>query len=216
MAIFRDRAQAAEELIRLLPADVGKDWLILALPRGGVPVAAPLARHLGGVLDLMIVRKVGTPGNPELALAAVTGPGPTEIVINESLRDMLGLADEDVLQLARPEVEEIVRRRKLWAAPGLPLAGRAVLLVDDGMATGTSLRAAIGAAAAQGARRIGVALPVALGDSLHKLPGGLSPVICPYPSAELSAVGAAYDFFPQVSDEEVADHFPWTSSSAQP
>lgn len=216
MAFFRDRAEAAEVLIRLLPAGVGKDWLVLALPRGGVPVAAPLARHLGAALDLLIVRKVGTPGNPELALAAVTGPEHTEIAVHEGLRDMLGLTDDDVARLARPEVEEIARRRKLWAAPGFPLAGRSVLIVDDGMATGTTLRAAISAASAQGARQIGVALPVALGSSLRQLPSGLSPVICPHPSADLSAVGAAYDHFPQVSDQEVADTLSAMASAVRP
>ena len=204
MALFRDRAHAAEALIHLLPAEVGKDWLVLALPRGGVPVAAPLARHLGAVLDLMIVRKVGAPGNPELALAAVTGPGPAEIVVNEDLRDFLRLTDEDVTRLARPEVEEIVRRRALWSAPCLPLDGQRVLIVDDGAATGTTLRAAIEAARRQGALQIGVALPVALGSSLEDLPADVSPVICAYPAAGLSAVGAAYDAFPQVSDSEVA------------
>lgn len=216
MPFFQDRAQAAEELIRLLPPEVGRDWLVLALPRGGVPVAAPIARHLGAALDLMIVRKVGTPGNPELALAAVTGPGPVGIVVNEPLRDMLGLADAESARLARPEIDEVARRRKLWAAPGVLLAGRSVLIVDDGMATGTTLRAALAAARTQGARQIGVALPVALGTSLGKLPADLSPVICPHPSAELSAVGAAYDHFPQVSDDEVAAILSSMASATRP
>lgn len=203
MTFFRDRAQAAEALIRLLPPEVDRDWLVLALPRGGVPVAAPIARHLEAALDLMVVRKVAAPGNRELALAAVTGPGPAGIVVNEPLRDMLGLADTDVVRLARPEIEEVARRRKLWAAPGFPLTGRSVLIVDDGLATGTTMRAALAAARAQGARQIGVALPVALGTSLRRLPADLSPVICPHPSADLSAVGGAYEDFPQVSDAEV-------------
>jgi putative phosphoribosyl transferase len=204
MAFFRNRAQAAEELASLLPKQVGKDWLVLALPRGGVPIAAVLSRHLGAALDLVIVRKVGVPGNPELALAAVSGPGRTRMVLNDGLRDMLGLADEDIERLARPAVEEISRRRKLWSAPGLPLADRSVLLVDDGIATGTSMRAAIEAVRAQGARQIGLVSPVALGSSLQALPNDLAFTVCPYPSAGLSAVGAAYDDFPQVSDAEVA------------
>jgi putative phosphoribosyl transferase len=95
------------------------------------------------------------------------------------------------------------------------LVGRSVLIVDDGMATGMTLRAAISAASAQGARQIGVALPVALGNSLRQLPGGLSPVICPHPSADLSSVGAAYDHFPQVSDQEVADTLSAMSSAVR-
>ena len=207
MALFRDRAQAAEALILRLPPEVGKEWLVLALPRGGVPIAAAIARHLGATLDLLIVRKVGAPRNPELALAAVTGPGRTELVINERLCSMLRLAEEDVERLARPEVAEIVRRRRIWAAPGVPLTGRRVLMVDDGAATGTTLRAAIEAARRQEAQQIGVALPLALGSALSDLPDDVSPVICPYPVAGFSAVGSGYALFPQVSDDEVTDYF---------
>lgn len=204
MPHFHDRAQAAEALIRQLPAEVDKTWLVLALPRGGVPIAAALARHLGAALDLLIVRKVGAPGNPELALAAVTGPGLEAMVVNDGVRDMFGLSAAEVLHLARPQVDEIARRRRLWSARGLALAGRSVLIVDDGVATGATLRAAIEAARLQGAARIGVAVPVALGQALDRLPAGVSPVICPYPSTELSAIGAAYADFPQVADDEVA------------
>lgn len=204
MAFFRDRAEAAETLIRSLPAEVGKDWLVLALPRGGVPIAAAIARHLGATLDLMLVRKVGLPGDPELALAAVTGPGPDERVVNQALCTRFGLTDADVTRLARPELDEIARRRKLWAAPGLPLAGRKVLIVDDGMATGATLRAALAAVQRQGAAQIGVVLPVALGPALRLLPADVAPLICPYPEAELAGVGAAYHDFPQVTDTEVA------------
>lgn len=202
MALFHDRDAAAQALIPLLPPELDRDWLVLALPRGGVPIAAALARHLGATLDLMLVRKVGVPGDPELALAAVTGPGPDERAVNHGLRESLGLTEADVDRLARPEIAEIARRRALWAAPGLPLAGRKVLIVDDGMATGATLRAAVEAARRQGAARIGVALPVALGRSLGQL-HDVSPVICPHPSVDLGGVGAAYADFPQVPDTEV-------------
>lgn len=204
MAFFRDRADAAETLIRLLPPEVGKDWLVLALPRGGVPIAAALSRHLGAALDLILVRKVGLPGDPELALAAITGPGPDERAVNEGLCTTFGLTEADVTRLARPELDEIARRRTLWAAPGLPLAGRKVLVVDDGMATGATLRAALAAVRRQGAAQIGVALPVALGHALRQLPADVAPVICPYPDAQLAGIGAAYREFPQVADSEVA------------
>lgn len=204
MPFFRDRADAAEALIRSLPPEMGQDWLVLALPRGGVPIAAALARHLGAALDLMLVRKVGMPGDPELALAAVTGPGPEERVVNERLRDKFGLTEADVTRLAQPELDEIARRRKMWRAPGFPLAGRKVLVVDDGMATGATLRAALAAVRRQGAAQIAVALPVALGPALRQLPADVGPVICPCPDADLGGVGAAYDSFPQVADSEVA------------
>lgn len=216
MALFRDRDEAAEVLIRHLPAKIGKDWLILALPRGGVPIAAALARHLGATLDLLIVRKVGVPGDPELALAAVTGPGPQEMTVNEDLRAILGLSRDEVEDLARPEVEEIARRRKLWAAPGLSLAGRRVLIVDDGAATGTTLRAALAAATRQGAWQVGVALPLALGHALRGLPGSVTPVICPHPAAAFPSVGAGYQHFPQVGDDEVAELLSTLSPSTRP
>ncbi len=89
MALFHDRDTAAQALIPLLPPELGPDWLVLALPRGGVPIAAALARHLGAALDLMLMRKVGVPGDPELDLAAVTGPGPDERAVNQGLRESL-------------------------------------------------------------------------------------------------------------------------------
>lgn len=216
MAFYRDRADAAEDLIRHLPDEVDRTWVVLALPRGGVPIAAAIAAHLGARLGLLIVRKVGVPGNPELALAAVTGAGPDEIVVNDALRRALGLSDAEVLDLARPEVEEIARRRRLWLADEVPLAGRPVLIVDDGVATGATLRAAVEAARRRGAARIGVALPVALGTSLLGLSADVSPVVCPHPAAELSAVGAAYANFPQVSDSEVTTYLTQNSEDARP
>jgi len=215
MAFYRDRADAAEDLIRHLPDEVDRTWVVLALPRGGVPIAAAIAAHLGARLGLLIVRKVGVPGNPELALAAVTGAGPDEIVVNDALRRALGLSDAEVLELARPEVEEIARRRRLWLADEVPLASRPVLIVDDGVATGATLRAAVEAARRRGAARIGVALPVALGTSLLGL-SHVSPVVCPHPAAGLSAVGAAYSDFPQVSDSEVTMYLSQIATDARP
>lgn len=205
MAWFSDRQEAARVLAPLLPDDMGPDWLVLGLPRGGVPIAAVLARRLSAPLDILIVRKVGAPGNPELALAAVTGPGREQMVVNEGLRRQLGMSLRQIEWLAAPEVREIARRRALWsAAPGMPVEGRRVLIVDDGCATGMTLRAAIEAVRRQGARQIAVALPVALGASLRRLPRDVHPVICPHPEATLSAVGQAYDSFPQVDDADVA------------
>ena len=207
MAFFRDRADAAEQLIPLLPATVNRDWIILGLARGGIPIAARIADALGARLDVLILRKVGAPGNPELALAAVTGPGPDRMVVNEAVRSYHHLTPEDVEILAAPAVAEVARRRKLWLdGADLPsLQGRDVLLVDDGMATGTTMRAAIGMVRHMGAARIGVAVPVALGNALRHLPADIAPVLCPHPADPASAVGAAYAAFPQVEDQEVRD-----------
>lgn len=206
MTLYRDRADAAADLVRHLPPELGRDWVVLALPRGGVPVAAPIAQALDAPLDLMIVRKLGAPGNPELAVGAVYGPGRDQRVLNPDLVRLLGLSDPEIDRLAQAQADEIARRRRLWGrdSGGIALRERDVLIVDDGLATGATLRAAIAAAQQAGARQVGVALPVALSDSLETLPAGLSPLICPHPAAGFSAIGAAYDSFPQVSDAEVA------------
>jgi putative phosphoribosyl transferase len=205
MARYRDRAAAAEALIGQLPDDIGADWLVLALPRGGVPVGAPIARHLGASFDVLILRKVGAPGNPELALAAVTGPGPDQIAYNDALCVQLGMDHARVHAFAAPQIEEVARREALWrgARPAQPLQGRKVLIVDDGMATGTTMAAAVQAVRAGGATRIAVAVPVALGDALDALRDRDLTVICPWPDAPLGGVGQAYAAFPQVSDEVV-------------
>ncbi len=203
---FRDRAEAAERLIPLLPPEVDASWLVLALPRGGVPIASALARHLGAELDVLVVRKIGTPGQPELALGAVTGSAPGDLVVNETLRRALGLTREDVERLARRPRDEVAARRRAWSGSGRgpALEGRRVLIVDDGIATGTTLDAALAAARRGGAARVGVAVPVALGRALSRLPPEVRPVLCPCPDANLPAVGAAYEVFPQVPDATVA------------
>ncbi len=207
MAIYRDRADAAERLIPLLPATVDRNWIILGLARGGIPIAARIAKALGARLDVLILRKVGAPGNPELALAAVTGPGPERIVVNDAVRTFHRLSLDDVARLSAPAVAEVARRRKLWldGAPQPSLQGQHVLLVDDGMATGTTMRAAIRMVRHLGAAQIGIAVPVALGTSLRDLPADIAPVLCPHPSDPAPGVGAAYADFPQVTDHEVRD-----------
>lgn len=204
MAWFRDRDEAARALIALLPAEIGADWVVLALPRGGVPIGLAIARHLHAELGLIVVRKVGAPGNPELALAAVTGPGADRMVVHQGVRAIYGLTDADIGRLAAGPVAEVARRNALWPdVTRRPLTGRDVLIVDDGCATGTTLLAAVNEAGLRGARRIGVALPVALGMALDQLPQGVGPVICPHPAALLRGVSAAYGYFPQLADADV-------------
>lgn len=207
MALYRNRADAAERLIPLLPANVNQDWIILGLARGGVPIAAQIARALGAQLGVLILRKVGAPGDPELALAVVTGPGPERMVVNEDVQAFHRLSPDDVAALSAPAVAEVARRQKLWLDGGTEpsLSGRHVLLVDDGMATGTTMQAAIQSVRRLGASGIGVAIPVALGSSLRRLPADIAPVLCPYPSEHRPGVGAAYAVFSQVTDQEVRD-----------
>ena len=204
MAKYRDREEAARELFQALPPYVDSSWLVLALPRGGVPIAAAIARNIGADLDL-VVRKVGAPGNPELALAAVTGPERDQLVVNDSVAAAFGLSHEQVRTKAAEAVAQVQDRRQRWNLDerAYPVKGRDVLLVDDGIATGATLRAAIQTVRKQGARSVFAAVPVALGDAIEALGDLEVELICPFPNAPLGGVGAAYEAFPQVSDEEV-------------
>lgn len=215
MAFFHDRAAAAQALIGLLPPEICADWVVLGLPRGGVPIAAAIARHLGAVLDVVIVRKVGVPGNPEVALAAVTGPEPGDLVVNDDLAEALLLAPGDLRRISQPQIAELARRVAAWRAvrPQVPLAGRDVLIVDDGLATGTTLAAALASLRKQGAHRIVAAVPVALANTCERFENMGIKMICPHPAAPLPSVGAAYERFDQVSDDEVRDLL-WAANPA--
>ena len=215
MAFFPDRAAAAQALIGLLPPEIGADWVVLGLPRGGVPIAAAIARHLGATLDVVVVRKVGVPGNPEVALAVVTGPGPDDLVVNEGLAEVLLLSPKDLRQISQPQIAEVARRVARWrmARPQVPLAGRDVLIVDDGLATGTTLAAALALVHRHGARKIAAAVPVALGNTCERFENMGITMICPHPAAQLPSVGSAYARFDQVSDDEVHDLL-WAANPA--
>jgi putative phosphoribosyl transferase len=204
---FKDRADAARQLIAALPPDIDRRWLVLGLPRGGVPIAADIARHLGGAFDILIVRKVGLPNNPELAVAAVTGPGPDQLAINRTLQDMLDLSELDIQALAVEPIREVEKRRRMWleGRSPLPFIDRDVLIVDDGAATGTTLEAALTMVRRQGARAIAVAVPVALQGALDRLSMSGVRVICPHRSDRLYSISGAYRDFPQVTDQQVTD-----------
>ena len=194
-------------MIAALPPFVDRTWLVCGLPRGGVPIAAAIARHLGAQLDVLIVRKVGAPANPELAVAAVTGPRDDQIVINKAVQRLYGLTDADIHALAIQPAKDVEARRRMWAQDDAPttVSGRDILIVDDGAATGTTLAAAIAAARQQGARRIIAVIPVALQGALTHLHASDVQVICLHHPDHLSSVGEAYQQFPQVSDVQVAD-----------
>lgn len=204
---YRSRAEAGKVLataVREALPDPGK-LIVLALPRGGVPVAAEVARALDAPLDLMIVRKLGLPRQPELAMGAIASGGVR--VLN---RDVLGAArvDEETLQeVEAREREELRRRERAYRGerPYPDLAGRTVLLVDDGVATGSTVRAAIRAARAQGPERVVVAVPVASPDIVPDLEREADAVVCPLQPSSLFAIGAWYREFPQLSDDQVRE-----------
>lgn len=205
--IFADRTDAGNRLLPAIKAALPKDCdlVVIALPRGGVPIGRVIASALKAPLDVVLVRKLGLPGQPELAVAAVTNGQAPEICINHDIARAVGLSDADIADLASPALAEIARRRALWhgARPMEPVAGKTVLVVDDGIATGASLRAALSWLKRQGAKQLMVAVPVAPRAALALLAGQADQVICLATPCPFFAVGAHYADFPQITDDEV-------------
>lgn len=205
MRRFADRAEAGRLLAREVAALRLSDPVVLALPRGGVPVAAEVARVLRAPLDLLMVRKIGAPLQRELAVAAVVDGAAPDIVIDHETAAWAG-ADEDYIDAqARLQLQEIERRRAVYLrgrAPQ-PLAGKSVVLVDDGIATGTTVRAALKALHRQRPARIVLAVPVAPPDTLRRLRDDADVIVCLRQPEAFNAVGVHYDDFHQVEDDEV-------------
>lgn len=203
--MFRDRQAAGRALAERLAHLRGAAATVLALPRGGVPLGAEIARALGLPLDLMMVRKVGLPGQPELALAAVAGPAAEVLVVNHDIAALEGIGPDEIERLAAPQRAEIARRRTLYlqGRPPPDLAGRTAIVVDDGVATGATLRAALTALRALGPARVVVAVPVGPPAVVAALGALADEVICLETPPHFRAVGAHYADFPQVSDAEV-------------
>ena len=202
---FPDRSSAGLQLAEVLGGYAGRDdAVVLALPRGGVPVAAQVARRLGLDLDVLVTAKMGAPGQEELALGAV-GPGGVSVA-NDELRKALRLparALDALADEARAEVERREREYRGAQAPPPRVEGRTAILVDDGLATGASMRAAVAAVRRMGAARVVVAVPVGARDSCDALRREADEVHCLAVPSLLRAVGEHYDDFEQVSDEEV-------------
>lgn len=203
--MFSNRTDAGAQLAARLPAFPKGSAVVLALPRGGVPVAAEIARSKGLPLDLVMVRKVGLPGHSELAVAAIAGPDGEEMVINRDIAGQAGLDRTSIERLAAEERTELRRRQRIYlgSRPAVALTGRTAILVDDGVATGATLLAAIRALRRRGPARFVVAVPVASPEALALLRAEVDEVICLEVPQPFYAVGAHYRDFPQVSDEEV-------------
>ena len=203
---FRDRKDAGRLLAEKLSTYANRpDVIVLALPRGGVPVAYEVARSLNVPLDVFPVRKLGVPGHEELAMGAIA-PGGLRILNQEVVR-ALGIPEYAIDSVAAKEQQELTRRERLYRGdrPALNVRGKTVILVDDGLATGATMLAAIKALRQQQAGRIVVAVPIAAPETCDQMREHADDVICAVTPEPFHAVGLWYENFAQNSDEEVRD-----------
>ena len=206
MMPFDNRRQAGRELARQLGSYAGRDdVIVLGLPRGGVPVAAEVARALRAPLDVLVVRKLGVPGHEELAMGAVASGGAR--VLNASIVRDLGVSGDAVARIEREERAEVARRERLFRGgrPALDCRGKTVVLVDDGIATGATMRSAVAALGSGPAARVVVATPVAAPEAVEVLRREADEVVCLGTPHGFLAVSRWYRDFPQTSDAEVRE-----------
>lgn len=203
--LFHDRDDAGEKLSRLLASFNGENCVVLALPRGGVPVAAKVAAALQAPLDLLLVRKIGAPRQPELAIGAVIDGGAPIIVRDQEMIRLTGTSARQFDQLCNREIAEIERRRKFYLADRPPpaLRGRIAIVIDDGLATGNTMRAALQAVRLREPRWLVMAVPVAPAGTINAFRGEADQVICLATPEPFGSVGRFYEDFAQVSDAEV-------------
>lgn len=203
-ARYDDRRDAGRKLAEQLGAYRGKpDVIVLGLPRGGVPVAYEVARGLGVPLEVFLVRKLGVPGQEELAMGAIATGG--VMTLNREVIDEMSIPDEVIRAVALREWQELARRESLYRGSNPPpeVAGKTAILVDDGLATGSTMRAAISALKKQGPARIVVAVPVAAAQTCDQLSAEVDEVVCPHTPDQFYAVGLWYQDFSPTSDEQV-------------
>ena len=203
--MFRDRREAGQKLGIELEKLRLHQPVVLALPRGGIPVAAEVAKTLKAPLDLIIVRKVGAPGNPELAVAAIIDGNPPDVVLNRDVVEAYSLDDDQLRTLIANERPELERRRLAYRGKRAPLsiAGRTAIIVDDGVATGTTMKVAIRALRKRSPREVVIALPVAPADTLAELAQEADWIVCLSQPAHFHALSQHYLNFPQLSDSDV-------------
>ncbi len=206
--IFDNRHEAGRLLAERLAHLREEKPIVLALPRGGVPVGFEVARALQAPLDIILVRKIGVPGQPELALGAVVDGARAQTVINHEVMDMLGVSESYLREQTRKQLAEIDRRRTLYVGdrPYLDIAGRTVIVVDDGIATGSTVLAALKAVRRAKPRRIVLAVPVAPPETIKELHEQVDEVVCLMTPAWFGAISRFYTDFHQVSDGEVVDY----------
>ncbi len=203
--MYRDRADAGRKLTHVLARYAGESPVIVALPRGGVPVAYEIAHALSAQLDIIVVRKIGAPGQHELGIGALVDGDHPETVLNEELLRLIEVSREYLDREVKSELKEIRRRDALYRKghPPIPLEGRTVLVVDDGIATGGSIRAALRGIKRRHPRKVVLAVPVASSETLKSLRAEVDDTVCLETPESFGAIGEFYYDFTQTSDEEV-------------
>ncbi|QFU16748.1 phosphoribosyltransferase [Microvirga thermotolerans] len=204
-ARFRDRDDAGAQLASRLAGMNLADPVVLALPRGGVPVARPIAKALDAPLDLLLVRKIGVPSQPELAAAAIVDGEHPEIVFNRDVMSLVGLSDDAIDDLAQPELWELERRRRVYLKDRkpVPVEGRTAIVVDDGIATGTTVRAALAALRRRNPASLVLAVPVAPDETVAALRPLVDDLVCLSIPRDFYAISPFYEEFHQLTDAEV-------------
>tara|TARA_R110000744_G_scaffold125730_11_gene231740 strand:- start:33335 stop:33991 length:657 start_codon:yes stop_codon:yes gene_type:complete len=202
---FENRTDAGEQLARALTLYKGQDIIVLALPRGGVPVAAEVARYLGAPLDLLLVRKISVPLQPELAMGAILDGSDPIIVRNENVIRMYRISEDVFEEVRERELIELERRREAYLGDrtSIGIKGRIAIIIDDGIATGATVRAALKGLRLRGPKQIVLAIPVAPPDTVAQLRREVDDLVCLEQPAGFGAIGMYYRDFGQVSDAEV-------------
>ena len=203
MLPFKDREEAGKELARALLEFRGKNAVVLGMPRGGVVVAREVAESLGAPLDIVVTRKIGAPGEPEFALGAVTQEG--DVIVDSRAAESVGATPEYLQEEARRKKSEVKERMRSLRGdmPYPSLEGKPVIIVDDGMATGNSMRAAVQSVRKRGPKEVVVAVPVAPKETVTELSRGGTRVVCLEQPRFFFAIGEFYRDFAQVEDSEV-------------
>lgn len=205
MEMYQDRIDAGVQLAESLLSYKNRDVVVLAIPRGGVVVAAEVAKALEAPLDLVIPRKIGAPGNEELAIGAVAGAD--QVIINEPLAKSLRVSDDYLQKETVKQLMEIKRRRRLYLGESKEheLTGKVAILVDDGLATGSTAKAAIMATRLKQPRKLVLAIPVAPRDTVETISKMVDELVCLKIPGDFFAVGQFYNNFDQVNDIEVVE-----------